>query len=130
MKNILVGIIVLAGSTLMTVAFVYLLGGSGDTTGAVDAVRVEDGVQIIRVKALGGYSPRVVNAQAGVPTRIEMQTKGTYDCSSWLVIPSLRYQKQLPSKGVTNIDVPPQEKGSTITGLCAMGMYSFDVIFN
>lgn len=86
--------------------------------------------QIIRIIAHGGYSPRQISAKAGVPMRIEMETKGTYDCSSVFVIPSLKYQKRLPPTGVTVIDVPAQKSGSSLTGLCGMGMYSFEIEFN
>jgi hypothetical protein len=27
------------------------------------------------------------------------------------------------------VDVPPQKAGSTLTGLCSMGMYSFTIRF-
>lgn len=92
--------------------------------------REENGVQIIHILARGGYSPRQIYARAGMPVRIEMETKGTYDCSSFFVIPSLKYQKRLPSTGLTNIDIPAQNSGSTLVGLCGMGMYSFEIKFN
>jgi plastocyanin domain-containing protein len=58
-----------------------------------------------------------------------MQTTGTFDCSSTLNIPSLNYQKNLPATGVTEIEIPPQPAGSTIEGLCGMGMYKFEIAF-
>jgi len=93
-------------------------------------VTEKDGVQVIRILARGGYSPRQISAKAGIPVRIEMETKGTYDCSSVFVIPSLKYQKRLPPTGITTIDVPAQKSGSSLTGLCGMGMYSFEIEFN
>lgn len=85
--------------------------------------------QTIRILARGGYSPRKITAQANKPLKIEMETKGTYDCSSAFVIPALKYQKQLPATGITIIDIPAQPSSSTLQGLCAMGMYSFTVEF-
>jgi len=114
----------------------FVVTSSGSSTdqqappSAAGAVREEDGVQIISMTARGGYSPRLVSAKAGIPTKIEMATNGVYDCSSALSIPALNYRAQLPSTGTTVIDVPAQEKGSTLTGLCAMGMYTFDVQFD
>jgi plastocyanin domain-containing protein len=93
-------------------------------------VRMEGGTQIIHIFARGGYRPGVVNAQSGVPTRLEIETNGTYDCSAALVIPALQYKKMLPPTGTTLIDIPQGSPGSTLTALCAMGMYSFRVQFN
>ena len=98
-------------------------GGSGNVT-------VVDGKQIITISAKGGYSPRVTSAAAGLPTVIKMDTQGTFDCSSALIIPSLSYQKYLPPSGETLIDVPPQKAGAKLQGLCSMGMYNFTVNFN
>ena len=92
-------------------------------------IKEENGIQVIRILARGGYSPRQISVKAGMPIRIEMETSGTYDCSSVFVIPSLKYQKRLPPTGVTVIDVPAQGPGSSITGLCGMGMYSFEIKF-
>ena len=101
-----------------------------ERTAADGAITEKDGVQIVRILAHGGYSPRQISAKAGIPVRIEMETKSTYDCSSVFVIPSLKYQKRLPPTGTTIIDVPAQNFGSSLVGLCGMGMYSFEIEFN
>ncbi len=93
-------------------------------------VSMVDGQQIITIDAKGGYSPKVTTAKAGIPTVIKMNTEGTFDCSSALTIPSLGYRSNLPPAGETLIDVPPQEAGSTLQGLCSMGMYNFTVNFD
>lgn len=93
-------------------------------------VTVSDGVQIIDIAAKGGYSPRVSEAQAGIPSILRVNTKGTFDCSSALTIPSLGFRKNLPPSDVTEIELPPQESGTSLQGLCSMGMYSFTVNFN
>ncbi len=95
-----------------------------------DNVSVVDGVQRIRISAKGGYSPRITNAAAGLPTVIEMDTRGTFDCSSALVIPSVGYRGSLPPSGETSIDIPPQESGTSMQGLGARGMYNFTINFN
>jgi hypothetical protein len=41
----------------------------------------------------------------------------------------MNYQKNLPPSGVTEIEIPPQEAGSTFEGLCGMGMYGFEIAF-
>ena len=90
---------------------------------------VADGKQVVTIAAKGGYSPRQTNAKADTPTILRMQTRGTFDCSSTLNIPSLSYQKTLPATGITEIEIPPQKAGSTIEGLCGMGMYKFEIAF-
>ena len=93
-------------------------------------IREENGVQIIHVLARGGYTANRISAQAGKTTKLEIETKGTYDCSSSFTIPSLGYRTQLPATGKTLVDIPSQEKGTKLTAACSMGMYSFDVMFN
>ena len=129
-KYILLISIIVAGLMLGT-AF-YIKSDSRQNSGngpAAVPVKEENGIQVIRILARGGYSPRQISVKAGMPIRIEMETSGTYDCSSVFVIPSLKYQKRLPPTGVTVIDVPAQGPGSSITGLCGMGMYSFEIKF-
>ena len=104
--------------------------GSNNTSPDGSNVSIVDGKQIITISAKGGYSPKVTTAKAGIPTVIKMDTQGTFDCTSALTIPALGYNKNLPPSGETLIDVPPQKAGTTMRGLCAMGMYNFSVNFN
>jgi len=93
-------------------------------------VSIVDGSQTIMINAKGGYFPRITNAKANMPTVIKMNTQGTFDCSSALVIPSLGYRNNLPPSGETIIEVPPQNSGTKLDGLCSMGMYGFTINFN
>ena len=104
-------------------------GGSSDKP-SVNNVEIKDGVQYVTIKAQGGYSPSVSEAQAGIPTKLIMKTVGSYDCSSALVIRSIGYQKILPKTGETEIDIGIPVAGEPLQGLCSMGMYSFAVNFN
>ncbi|PIR68798.1 hypothetical protein COX93_01845 [Candidatus Nomurabacteria bacterium CG_4_10_14_0_2_um_filter_30_12] len=105
-------------------------GGSESSFKDGDNVSIVDGKQIIEISAKGGYSPRVTKAKANIETVIKMETSGTFDCSSALVIPSLDYRANLSPKDITEIKVPPQDVGAKLQGLCAMGMYSFSIEFN
>lgn len=107
----------------------FALSLGNEVPGPVSAVRVEDGTQIIHVLARGGYSPRQVIAKADMPTVLEIETKGTYDCSSALNIPKIGFQKSLPASGTTKVDIPQELARDTLDGVCAMGMYSFQVRF-
>ena len=105
-------------------------GNKTNTAVSQNNVSIADGKQIIEIDAKGGYSPSVTVAKANIPTVIKVKTKGTFDCSSALVIQNIGYRANLPQSGETLIDVPPQEVGSTLRGMCAMGMYNFSIKFD
>jgi plastocyanin domain-containing protein len=90
---------------------------------------ITDGTQVIDISAKGGYSPRRVTAKAGIPTILRVNTKGTFDCSANLVIPKLSYQKFLQPSGTENISISADQAKGTLQGLCSMGMYNFQVVF-
>ncbi|MFA5932257.1 MAG: cupredoxin domain-containing protein [Candidatus Paceibacterota bacterium] len=115
--------------TLGLVVFmgVIFMGGEGSSDG--QNVEIKDGVQYIRVNARGGYSPKVTTAKAGIPTKLIMQTSGTFDCSASLVIHSLNFQKILPQNGETEIDLGTPKVGEPLSGVCGMGMYGFKINF-
>ncbi len=91
---------------------------------------IKDGIQYITIDAKGGYSPRVSSAKAGIETKLIIKTKGTYDCSSALVIKSLGYQKMLAQTGEEIIDIGIPKAGEPLRGTCSMGMYSFVIEFS
>ena len=95
----------------------------------VDAVVVKDGIQYVTILARGGYAPKISSAEANIPTKLIMQTNGTYDCSLSLVIQAIGYQKILPSTGEEVIDLGTLTSGQSIRGVCSMGMYSFVINF-
>lgn len=103
--------------------------GPSSQTEPSSNVSIINGVQIIEIQVHGGYSPRETYAQAGVPTLLKMETKGTLDCSSYIQIPSLNIQQSLPLSGTTEFEIPTQESGTTLNGLCGMGMYNFKIHF-
>ena len=96
----------------------------------VSNVSVVDGKQIVEIGAKAGYAPKLSAAKADMPTVLRMKTNSTFDCSSAVTIPSLGLKKILPSDGITDIEIPAQKTGSSLRGLCVMGMYNFQVQFN
>ncbi len=99
------------------------------STGTQTNVAMVEGKQVIQIDAKGGYAPRNTIAKANTPTVLNVQTNGTFDCSSALTVPAVGFRKNLPASGVTPIEIPPQQPGTTIKGVCSMGMYSFAVNF-
>ena len=121
-------IAILIGALFIGVAIVYT--GSGTPSAAIppaNNVSVIDGKQIVEIRVRGGYTPQQSSAKANIPTVLRMKTNGTFDCSSGVVIPSLGVRQILPSSGTTDIEVPAQKSGTTLQGLCGMGMYHFAV---
>ncbi len=94
----------------------------------INVVTVVDGKQIIDLRAKGGFTPRSIDAKAGIPTVLRVTTKGTFDCSSSVRIPSLNISQNLPQTGVTELDLGIQQAG-VLKGSCGMGMYPFEINF-
>ena len=94
----------------------------------VNNVSIDDGKQIIEIKAKGGFNPIHSVARAGIPTILRVDTDGTFDCSSTVRIPSMNISQNLPMSGTTDIDIGIQKAG-LFQGTCGMGMYPFDVRF-
>ncbi len=122
-------LIVVAVFLLLGLGFVFSGGPvETDSKEAIQNVEIRDGVQYVTITAKGGYLPKVSNAKAGIPTKLVMNTTGTFDCSSSLSIPELGLRKMLPQNGETEIDLGTREAGK-LQGLCSMGMYNFEINF-
>ena len=126
-KTIIITIVLI--TILIAGAVVFFNGKESNNSGAMrsDNITMVDGKQVIAIDVKGGYFPKVTDAKAGVPTVIKLNTQGTFDCSSAITIPSLSYRNNLPPSGETTVDVPAQNAGSIMRGICAMGMYSFTI---
>ncbi|MDQ3014310.1 MAG: cupredoxin domain-containing protein [bacterium] len=121
--SIIIAIVLIGGAA-------FLVGGKDNSQQEVkNNVTIVDGKQIIEISAKGGYAPRITTAKANMPTVIKVNTQGTFDCSSALTIPSIGYKTNLPVSGNTDIEVPAQKAGTTLQGICSMGMYNFSVNF-
>ena len=127
MKATIISIIV----TVVLIGGAFMFTRGADLTPQVanaNNVTIVDGKQIIEINAKGGYQPRKSVAKAGIPTIIRFNTKGTFDCSSSVRIPSLNISKSLPQSGATDIDIGNGKLG-ILKGSCGMGMYPFEVEF-
>jgi plastocyanin domain-containing protein len=120
-------------SALVIAIAIFLSGSPRRAPGTevgVDNVSVVEGKQIVTITAKGGYTPRVTTAKADMPTIVRVVTRGTFDCSSALTIPGIGYRKMLPPSGNTDIELSPQKIGTSLQGVCSMGMYNFTIDFN
>lgn len=76
-----------------------------------------------------GYFPRNLNAPAGKALTLNLITDQTYSCARDFVIPALDYYQLLPDTGEVQVNIPAQEKGSTLFFTCSMGMYTGQIVF-
>ena len=76
-----------------------------------------------------GYFPQTLSAPAGKEFTLNLVTDQTYSCSRDFVIPALDYYELLPDTGTVKVNIPAQEKGSTLFFTCSMGMYTGQIIF-
>lgn len=123
-------------STFFIVAcFVILFVGvalkfNTTNTDTVNAVETKNGIQFISLKAGLGYSPSRIQASASVPTKLEIQTNNTYDCTAFLNIPKLNIKKFLPPTGTTEISIEGRAPGDEIEGFCGSNTYKFVIHFS
>jgi uncharacterized protein len=76
-----------------------------------------------------GYFPSTLKAPAGKDLKLNLVTDETYSCALSFVIPALDFYQMLPSDGTVQVDIPAQEKGSTLYFTCSMGMYTGQIVF-
>lgn len=121
---IIIAVGIIGGAILLTKS------GSNNSQEAsnISNVTIVDGKQIIEIKAKGGYLPRVSIAKADTPTILRINTKGTFDCSSSVRIPSMNISQVLPNSGTIDIDLGSPKFG-VLNGSCGMGMYPFEIEF-
>ncbi|MDQ1254337.1 MAG: hypothetical protein QG646_3568 [Euryarchaeota archaeon] len=120
---IIIGVVIIGGAFLLAKP-----SSPKEPSAPVQNVTVVEGKQIIEITAKGGYQPRKSIAKAGIPTIIRFNTKGTFDCSSSVRIPSMNISQVLPQSGSTDIDIGTQQ-AAVLQGSCGMGMYPFEIDF-
>jgi sulfite exporter TauE/SafE len=76
-----------------------------------------------------GYFPQTLSAPAGKAFTLNLVTNRTYSCSRDFVIPALDYYELLPDTGTVQVNIPAQERGSTMFFTCSMGMYTGQIVF-
>ena len=125
-------------SILGILVFVFILinmssgnsAGNSSNSDVKGSVTMEGDKQILAIQVRGGYTPSTITAKANTPSIIRFTTANSFDCSTALTISKLNYRNNLPYTGVTDVEVPAQAPGSTIEGVCSMGMYRFKITFN
>ncbi len=77
-----------------------------------------------------GYFPLKATAQAGRKSILRVYTNRTLGCSQTFNLPDFNLAALLPSTGVEGIRDPPNGTGVSLEGVCDMGIYTFDIVFD
>ena len=83
---------------------------------------------VLRVEN-AGYYPSTLKAPAGKDLKLNLVTNDTFSCALAFLIPALDFYQMLPPVGTVQVDIPAQEKGSTLYFTCSMGMYTGQILF-
>lgn len=83
---------------------------------------------VINVKN-NGYFPSALKAPSGKDLKLSLVTNGTFSCALMFLIPALDFYQMLPPAGTVQVDIPAQEKDSTLYFTCSMGMYTGQIVF-
>jgi uncharacterized protein len=89
---------------------------------------IPEGELVLHVEN-GGYFPQTLKAEANQAVTLNLITDQTYSCARDFVIPALDYYELLPDTGIVQVNIPAQEKGSTVFFTCSMGMYTGQIVF-
>jgi plastocyanin domain-containing protein len=90
----------------------------------------KEGVQVVEIKAKGGYTPSRLQATEGKETVIRFTTNNTYDCSAAMTIPDLGISEFLEPNGAKEIVVSGEDATGDLLITCSMGMYSSTINFS
>jgi sulfite exporter TauE/SafE len=115
----------LAGSPLIS----FTSASTSQNSLETPSVPSIDGNTLVLNAQNNGYSPRLINAPAGVALTLNVITKNTFSCSRAFMIPALGVEVILPETGVVPISIPAQTAGTVLPFTCSMGMYTGEIVF-
>ena len=81
----------------------------------------EDGVQTVRITVKGGYSPQLIQVQAGRPVKLVFDRQESGECSSHVVFNDFNIDKTLPAFQTSTIQLTPPKAGD-YPFACGMNM--------
>jgi Cu+-exporting ATPase len=111
------GAVIISAAVLLTLGALWFFFGPRKT-GRAD---LENGVQVVRIKVQGGYTPDLVQVTRGMPVRLEFDRQEAGDCSSRVVLPDFKVNQMLPAYQTTTVELLPEETGS-FGFACGMNM--------
>ena len=81
----------------------------------------EDGVQTVRITVKGGYSPQLIQVQAGRPVKLVFDRQESGECSSHVVFNDFNIDKTLPAFQTSTVQLTPPKAGD-YPFACGMNM--------
>lgn len=84
---------------------------------------LEGGVQTFNIQVTNsGYEPRFIRVNKNQPVRLNLNTKGAYNCALAFRIPPLKIAKNLKPNSTETVEFTPVKEGKLFFS-CSMGMY-------
>jgi Cu+-exporting ATPase len=111
------GVVTVAVAAIVTAAMAWFFFGPKKTRVA----DLDHGIQVVRIKVQGGYSPDMIRVVRGVPVRMEFDRQESGDCTSRVVMPDFRINQTLPAYATTAVELVPDRVGS-FEFACGMNM--------
>lgn len=72
---------------------------------------VAEGVQVVPITVKGGYSPAVVQVEAGTPVRLLFDRQESGECTSHVVFPDFKLDRALPAYQTTAVELAAPAAG-------------------
>lgn len=110
-------IVVIVLALVVTAAIIWYFFAPRKAT----AASRQGALQTARIVVKGGYTPQVVEVEAGSPVRLEFDRQEDGECSSHVVFSDLGIDKTLPAFKTTNVEFTPKEPGD-LPYACGMNM--------
>jgi plastocyanin domain-containing protein len=112
-------LLVIAGgaAAIVWVNWYFLLGSRPVARAAAGG----DGVQEVRIRVAGGYSPSHVRVRRGAAVRLLFDRQEASGCSEEVVLPEFGIRRFLPANRETAVEFTPERAGD-FEFMCGMSM--------
>ena len=100
-------ILVLIAALAITAGIIWYFFAPKKATQAKD----EGGVQTVHITVKGGYSPQLIQVQAGRPVKLVFDRQESGECSSHVVFNDFNIDKTLPAFQTSTVQLTPPKAG-------------------
>ncbi|WP_297302355.1 heavy metal translocating P-type ATPase, partial [uncultured Bifidobacterium sp.] len=110
-------ILVLVAALVITAGIIWYFFAPRKATQAKD----EGGIQTVHITVKGGYSPQLIQVQAGRPVKLVFDRQESGECSSHVVFNDFNIDKTLPAFQTSTVQLTPPKAGD-YPFACGMNM--------
>ena len=110
-------ILVLIAALAITAGIIWYFFAPRKATQAKD----EGGIQTVHITVKGGYSPQLIQVQAGRPVKLVFDRQESGECSSHVVFNDFNIDKTLPAFQTSTVQLTPPKAGD-YPFACGMNM--------